>query len=48
MTVDDLIDELKKISEQGQGHIPVVDNGDSELTSLEVNDDPTLAVVLEF
>lgn len=50
MTVDELIEQLKEIHDQGQGHLPVVNDDDCDLETIEVNDDPELglAAIVEF
>lgn len=50
MTVDELYVALMEIREQGQGHLPVVNDDDCDLESIGVNDDPELglAAIVEF
>jgi hypothetical protein len=47
MTVDELIELLREVQHNGQGQLPVVNAEDIQYSSVEVSDEPYLAVVLE-
>jgi len=51
MTVDDLLEQLRMISAQGQGDLPVVNDDDYEVMDVTVDSDQGtsgMAVLLDF
>jgi hypothetical protein len=46
MTVNELLEELQNHADHGRGNLPVLDEGDNEITSIEYNTDMYPAIVM--